>query len=326
MIHSIKTKQSYSRLIALLIGSLLVFSCSGDDNGTDDGADNAINVEDLISITVDENIQSGETLGTINATSNSPITFTISEQVFANAIVINASTGELTVGDASFFDFETNPIIQGVLEFDNGIESASADLTIDLINKDDIEFYLSESRQDYINAQAGDWIEVTEVEYNTLATNLNEVAKIATTDGDYDNTEQPSTISSTAADTTIANNNGETMPNGSYLFAFKYISGGVTTAMRAKQSSVNNTTGYDNIGGNFPMSPASGDHFLVLKMSNVPTTDEGHLAIYSPIKTFRNYNTALIHSGNGDTNTLPDLQSNNLFLYQGLSSTQKQWD
>lgn len=314
--------KTQKKQIALLVLLTLCYSCGNDD----DGLGNSINAEANNSITLDENILSGQSVGTINASSNTPMTFTILEQDFANAIVINPSTGELTVGDASFFDFETNPVIQAVIEIDNGIETVTTGLRIDLNDKDDIEFYLSESKQDYINAQAGDWIEVTEVEYNNLAINLNDVSKIATNDADYNNTALSSTISTTAANTTIANRNGETMPSGSYLFAFKYISGGVTTATKAKQSSVDITTGYQDIGNNFPMSPASGNHFLVLKTSDVPTTDVGYLAIYSDMKAFRNYPSILIHSGTGDTNELPDIQSNNLFLYQGLSSTQKQWD
>ena len=316
--------KTYTKQLTLLLLIFLTFSCSKDDEGTN--SNNSISVQDTFIFTLDENPQSGQSIGTINATSNSPMIFTISEQVFTNAIVINPNTGELSVGDASLFDFEANPIIQGVIEINNGIETATTNLRIDLNNSDDIASSLTESRQDYINAQAGEWIEVTEAEYNNLAINLNEVSKIATSDGDYDNTVLPSTISTSAADTTIANNNGETMPSGSYLFAFKYISGGVGTTMRAKQSSTSIATGYENIGGNFPMSPASGDHYLVLKTSNVPTTGEGYLAIYSPLKTFRNYASAVINSGNGNTNALPDQQSNNLFLYQGLSSTQRQWD
>lgn len=330
MIHSTNTYKNNLKLktlpslIGLFIVSLLVFSCSTDDN--DNATDNAINVEDVIRMTVDENLQPGESIGTINATSNSPMTFAILEQVFTNALVVNSSTGELTVGDASFFDFETNPIIQGVIEINNGTETVSSDLLIELNNNDDILFSLSESKQDYRNAQAGDWIEITEAEYNNLAINLNEVSKIATSDADYDNILLPSTISSSAADTTIANNNGVIMPSGSYLFAFKYIAGGVTTNMRVKQSSTDIDIDYQDIGNILPMSPASGDHYLVLKASSDPTSSIGYLAVYSPIKTFRNYPTALNNSGNGQTNELPNFLSNNLFLYQGLSSTQRQWD
>jgi len=314
----------HTKQLTILLLAISIFSCSSDDEGI--AINNSISVQNSFSISLDENPQSGQSIGTINATSNITPIFTISEQVFTNAILINPSTGELTIGDASFFDFETNPIIQAVIEISNGIEAVTTDLSIDLNNNDDIEFSLTESRQAYINAQAGEWIEVTAAEYDNLATNLNEVAKIATSDGDFDNTTLPSTVSTSAADTTIANNNGETMPSGSYLFAFKYTSGGVATMMRAKQSSTTIDTGYENLGGNFPMSPATGNHYLVLKGSNSPTAAEGYLAFYSPLKSFRNYPSALIYSGNGDTNTLADLQSNNLFLYQGLSSTQKQWD
>ena len=307
----------------MFITSFFIISCSSDDDSI---TDNSINVQNVINMTLDENPQIGQAIGNINATSNSPMTFTLIQQTFNGAITLNSTNGTLTVGDISFFDFETNPVIQGVVEISNGNESVTSDLIINLNNIDDIASFLTDSKQDYLNAQTGDWLEITEAEYNNLALSLNEVNKVATNDADYDNISNPSTISTTGADTTIANHNGETMPSGSYLFAFKYTSGGVTNTLRAKQSSASIDTGYENIGGNFPMSPATGDHYLVLKASNSPTSAEGFLALYAPLKTFRNYPSVIIHSGNGDTNTLPDLQSNNLFLYQGLSSTQKQWD
>lgn len=328
MIHSKYTNKNNFKLIALFITSLLVFSCSNDDDGIVDGNDNdnEIIVQELINITVEENLQSGESIGAINASSNSPITYTILEQDFSNAIVIDANTGALTVGDASYFNFEINPIILAIVEITNGTVTVSTNLRVNLTNKDDIAFYLSDSKQDYNAAQPGEWITVTEDEYNALALNLQDVAKVATNDGDYNNTTLPSTISNSAADTTIANNNGETMPTGSYLFAFKYVSGGVATSMRAKQSSTEAASGYENIGNTFPMGPVNGTHYLVLKGSNVATTDIGFLAMYSPIKSFRSYPPAINQRGIGDTNTLSDVSSNNLFLYQGLSTTQIQWE
>jgi|GEM_PF-1755105 len=310
-------------VIALYV--VLFASCSKNDDAVVN-VDNTINVQGLFTFNIDENPTIGQSINIINATSNSALIFTILEQTIPNALAINPNTGELKVADTSFFDFETNPIIQGVVEITNGVETVSTSVRVNLNNKDDIEFLLTDSKQAYLNAQAGTWIEVTAAEYDILATRLNEVSKVATSDADYDNISQPSTISTSAADNTIANDNGVTMPSGSYLFAFKYISGGIATTMRAKQSSVNIASGYQNVGNIFPMSPVNGTHYLVLKTSTIQTTAEGYLALYSPVKSFRNYPSAINNSGVGDTNLLPDALSNNLFLYQGLSSTQRQWD
>lgn len=62
-----------------------------------------------ITITIDENPINGDVLGEITGTTDrGELTFSLSNQNPANAMEIDASSGRLTVKDASKFDFETH--------------------------------------------------------------------------------------------------------------------------------------------------------------------------------------------------------------------------
>jgi len=90
-----------------------------------------ITVQNLTT-TIDENPVNGQTIGTLQASSNSSLSYTITYQTPAGAVNINQSTGELTVADASLFDFETNPSMYVVISVDNGIYTVSANATINV--------------------------------------------------------------------------------------------------------------------------------------------------------------------------------------------------
>ena len=116
-------------LITLIIIITLVTSCSKD--------------EDLITITatsyttsIEENVATDTSLGSISAVSNNngTLTYNIASQSVINAVKINSSTGELTVNVASAFDFETNSEISGVVNIDTNGASKSINFTITLID------------------------------------------------------------------------------------------------------------------------------------------------------------------------------------------------
>lgn len=70
-------------------------------------------------------------LGTITASTNrGTLSYSLSSQSVAGAMAINTSTGQLTVANASVFDFEVNPTITGVVSVANGSETATANVTI----------------------------------------------------------------------------------------------------------------------------------------------------------------------------------------------------
>ncbi len=101
-------KLNYLLLSSLFLGTFMLSSCGGDD-----GLEPIdISVTGVPTITIDENPASNATLATLKgAVNRGDIAFSLSDQNPAGAMVINATTGELTVADASLFDFETNPTL-----------------------------------------------------------------------------------------------------------------------------------------------------------------------------------------------------------------------
>ncbi len=322
---------TYAKQATLTLCIILFISCGNDDD-TDIGPDNSINAQDLISMTIDENPETGQSIGTINATSNLPLTFSILEQAFTNAIVLNPSTGELTVGDASFFNFEINPAIQGVIEISNGLETISVDLRIDLINRDDIAFALTDSQQDYTDAQAGDWVEITEDEYERL----NQVLIAITKAGFFE--EGPTISPSPNGVYTLANldqspQNRNTMPNNSLVFAFKYyaIDNPLNSDRhRVKQSSLTNSTGFENIGNPLPPHQrVNGAACFVLKGGeDLITSNEGFLGFQKSSGSVMGIaiHPGVLLFGLGEVSELNMESNGDLALYEGLSTTIKQWD
>ena len=119
--------------------AFLLISCGDEFSGDDDSMD----VEIVITVndfetTIDENPQDGQVLGTIDATTNSgTLTFSIVSQSPSGAITINSGTGELSVLDATLFEFDDNSTIIAVIEIRNGGSTAEADVTINLNEVED---------------------------------------------------------------------------------------------------------------------------------------------------------------------------------------------
>ena len=323
--------KTYTKQLTFLLLIFLTFSCSSND---DNGTDSSINVQDVISMTIDENPQFGQTIGTVNATSNSPMIFTLTQQSLNGALTLNPSTGILTVGDASFFDFETNPIIQGVIEISNGIATVTTDLRIDLNNKDDIEFSLTESKQEYIDADIGDWIEITEAEYERLTIVMQDVLNFGPIIDGSSNTIIPSENSViTYANFDQSTETINSMPNRSLLFAFKYFA--VETQLnsdrhRVKQSSNSNSTGFENIGNPLPAhQKINGVVCFVLKGNeNMITSNQGFLGFQksSGSKMGLVINDGVLLFALGEANDLNTESQGTNSAYQGLSTTRRQWD
>jgi hypothetical protein len=98
--------------------AIVVFngSCDSDESTV------VVNLQD-ITITMDENPSNGFVVGTVQAdtpTSN----FSITSQSPAGALSINSTTGELSIADATLFDFETNPTITANITADNAANAA----------------------------------------------------------------------------------------------------------------------------------------------------------------------------------------------------------
>ncbi len=101
-------------------------------NDLDETVPTVITISDF-NTTIDENQSSGTSLGTVTATVNQgSLNFAITSQAPTGAIAIDANTGELTVADASQFDFETNPTLTATVEATANGETKSATATVTL--------------------------------------------------------------------------------------------------------------------------------------------------------------------------------------------------
>ena len=110
----------------LVLATLLFsFSCSSDD----DGETVVINLQNL-EVSIDENPNNGDLVGTVQSNSNSLLNFSITSQTPAGALAINANTGELTVADASLFDYEANTMITAIVAASGAQNTANVTINI----------------------------------------------------------------------------------------------------------------------------------------------------------------------------------------------------
>ncbi len=106
--------------ILLLLSIFTLFSCSKDDNQPDDLLELSVSTSDF-SITMDENPTNGQVIGTVQgSTNNGSISFSIIEQTPEGAFSIDSTSGELTVAEASLFNFEVHPMLTGMVKVANG--------------------------------------------------------------------------------------------------------------------------------------------------------------------------------------------------------------
>jgi len=98
---------------------------------------NELSVQDF-STTIDENPTDGQSLGTIQASGDATLTYSIAAQSPNGALNINANSGELTVANPTLFDFETNPTITATVSVDNAGIVQTAAVTINLNDVDEV--------------------------------------------------------------------------------------------------------------------------------------------------------------------------------------------
>ncbi len=318
-----KTTLSITRYFILSI--FLLFSCSSDNDSSDS---TELSVQNFVT-TVDENQADATSLGTIQATGEGTLSFSITSQTPAGALTINASTGELTVADASAFDFETNPVINGTISVIDTQSTVNATMAININDVDGVFDALLTSQADYTAAANGDWVMITEAEYNALADNLNEVSRSGTNETQYNTA--PAVTTGGAGYTRANITSTSIIPNGSYVFAFKYKTNNVAndTNSKVKQSSTANNDGFSDLGSSLPSHSGTGeDVFFVLKDSDNPVSATGYLSIYnnSKMSIIVDPNNIGYYFVLGDSSpTLTGNSTSYINLYQGLSTTQMQW-
>lgn len=115
--------------LTFLILITILWSCSGDDPEV---TPIEVEVEDF-SATISENPEVGDVLGTVDfSVTSGTATFSLISVNPSGALAINASSGQLTVADASLFDYEDRTSISATVNATADTESASATVTITL--------------------------------------------------------------------------------------------------------------------------------------------------------------------------------------------------
>lgn len=324
-------------LMVLLTATMV--SCSKDEIAT------LITTENLTK-SIDENAAEGTVLGTVSGLSNTgTVTFSIANQSPNGALAIDATTGELTIADAAAFDYESNPVISATIDVADGAIIGSAIVTINLNDIDDIEFLLSTSKTAYANAAASDWVIITEAEYDNLAVKLNNVNVTGASEAEFDSSVQTE-VGAGGVFTVATINTANTVPSGSYIFAFKYETEShnntghskntsVTSEAQVKQSSTSNHSGFVNLGNTLPTSIKNngGTFYFVLKGNANATTANGYMAFTKASNvraTYKRIPETSYHHASGNENNLGDATFNGggtgvKWLHQGLTTTQKQW-
>jgi hypothetical protein len=186
--------RKYNLIYTALLILVLAYSCDSSDADTNDNPnqDITISISDFI-ITIDENPNFGESLGLVNAVTNQGnISFSITEQSPAEAIDIDAFTGEISVLTEALFDYETNPIISGTVRAENNGVFESANI---LINLNDI----NETNDDFDLFAVSDLGEVF-----TIGNNTGNIESVGQIDKENSNSILPTTTLIATDDTIYA--------------------------------------------------------------------------------------------------------------------------
>lgn len=128
-----KNRFKLSSLFVLTV-LLTLFSCSNDDEVA---ATNEISLQDL-EVTIDENPTNGQVLGTVVATQTvggATLTYGIDSQTPSGGLAIDANTGELTVADATLFDYETNSSIAATISVNGAINNSTITVNLNNVNE-----------------------------------------------------------------------------------------------------------------------------------------------------------------------------------------------
>jgi len=112
--------------------------CGKDDGeGGNTTPDITVSTSDF-STSIAENSSAGTVLGTIAGSTNSgSVTFTLKTESVAGAFSVNGTSGQLTIADASVYDFETNVSITGTVEVANGTVTQTSNITVTITDVDE---------------------------------------------------------------------------------------------------------------------------------------------------------------------------------------------
>lgn len=307
-------------LIRLCLYICIVFTCScssEDDGDSNDPSDN------VITINIDEYPSSGDLITTITSSLEGTLNYSIIFETSSQAAILNGN--ELRVGDWLAFDYETNEDLFVTVEVSNGAETELLEYRIAIQDVDDIWAFLNgNTRTAYEDASPGEWVWITEAQYNNLFNYLAETTKSGASDTQLFSNNA---VQQVQGDKTFANADGDSMPADQYFFAFKYYSwSSNASSNRVKLSETSSESSFSSVGEILPQHDDGYNHF-VLKGANTKTTSEAYLGLYASLKIgAKNDNSNNYNYGGGNTATLDDTVLGKVLLQQGLSSTIKQWD
>lgn len=125
----LKMKMRVIILLALPILTLSVWSC-----GEDDIIPLRISADECV-VSVDENPNPGKSIGQVEATTTrGDLSYEIMTQDPADAIVVNPTTGEITVGDTTLFDYEERPFTTAMIMVSNEDKEEAMVARVNILN------------------------------------------------------------------------------------------------------------------------------------------------------------------------------------------------
>lgn len=306
--------------ICSIIAILTITACSKDDGDSP---------KDLITqeIVAKENSRFLEEIGIVDTNLKGNPVFELISQNPAGALTVDTSSGRLLVSDSTQFDFEANKQLEARISISDQQQTETVQLFVYLDNVDDISSILNTSKDKYLAASEGDWLKIQENEYQQLALRMSSVHRAGLSDAFY-NVQNTDVLE---GNRTWTNLQQPTVPEDSYLFAFKYETNSDDVLdSKIKLSEDDALSGYLDVGNILPEHNAP-RAFFVLKGNNQKTSREAYLALYGE----RTVKAAVVGSNQafaveqGDVNNfnLAGMQQQDaVLLYQGLSTSIKQWD
>ena len=167
-----KSNLKFINVLALVL-TLTIIGCSNDDQDN-----NNITAQDLI-VSIDENPTNNQSIGSIQVSGNGTLSYSIISQVPSGALNINSITGELSVADAAFFDYEEYQTISAVISANNTTNTATSSVTINIVNINEIG--------DYNHGGVVFWIDPTDNTKGLVCAITDQSSSIR-----WHNTQQPS--------------------------------------------------------------------------------------------------------------------------------------
>ncbi|WP_290699623.1 cadherin repeat domain-containing protein [Lacinutrix sp.] len=139
-------KTTFKSITCLMGILILSTSCSSDDDSptvsVPEPTPKTITATSLVTGFDENTVTANQVIGAITATSNSTetVTYAITSQTPSGALSINTSTGEVTIANASLFDYESNGSISATVTASNSEASTTSSITVNVNDISDVIF------------------------------------------------------------------------------------------------------------------------------------------------------------------------------------------